>query len=141
MEENYFRNSRQKGFYDKGVVISQIQHTSRDATTSVFLNNMTPQSVFLGIEDSTLHYFNLLVLNDNTFHKICTDIVTLRSHVAFYKVVEFCLKNKIKNPSIVIGALHLKDYPSLSRYYGVETNFYHTSLSLNFWDIMSPIQQ
>ena len=102
--------------------------------------NLLPGTQFIGIEDTTLYYFNSITLG--TGSRSCSEyfcinqlVVSLRSHIAFYKIIQSALEQKTSHVAIVIGSAHMRDFMSLAKNYGVQTHFYNTSRT-SFWKLI-----
>jgi hypothetical protein len=125
-----------------GMINSQLEsnllYTEKDYNVRSFSNsletyyNFSNQQQMVGIEDSTIHYFNIITNgcgspDCNEYACINSDIVVLRSHIAFYKMIQAMRGARKDRAVIVIGALHMKDFIPLMKNFGVMGNFYNTS--------------
>ena len=83
-----------------------------------------------GIEDSTMYALHGMVLTIPAFSKLNELMTTMRSYVAFFKMVEELSNEKDptkKKAVIVIGSMHLRDFVWMARSTGVNMDFYYTS--------------
>ncbi len=107
---------------------------TKNAITGMLDLGLFPKETeIIGIEDSTIYYFNRITAQlggfnpSSSYHNINNIVIVLRSYLSFYKMVEYLVENKEQKGSIIIGSDHMKDFTGLARYFGVKTNFYNTS--------------